>query len=104
MKVARVAAVNSQAVRKHFVELTGAMLTPFAPYCQPAGPQFGIAPAPGQEPPRLAAFSHAEFIERLQSSQLPPVLLQRFRSQASMSLNSSNIFYVATFVDYMEFS
>ncbi len=135
MKAARMATLNSQAIRKHFVELTSAMLMPFAPYCHPVGPpaeavpgQLGIAPgqastspssgqsaaaqgqpgaAPeqaavasgqdvavpgagavlGQEPPHLPAFSHAEFIEQLQSSQLPAVLLQRFRTQASMCHN-----------------
>lgn len=85
------AAVNSQAIRKHFVELTTAMLTPFAPYCEPAGPQPGVAPMPGQEPPHLPAFSHAEFIEQLQGSQLPAVLLQRFRSQASMCHSSTTV-------------
>lgn len=132
IKAARMATVNSQAIRKHFVELTRALLMPFAPYCHPLGPppdpasgqpdtapgeavtldqsvsalqqsavapgQLGAAPgqvgaAPGQseggyvarpEPPLLPAFSHAEFIEQLQASQLPAVLLQRFRSQASM--------------------
>ncbi len=136
MKAARMATLNSQAIRKHFVELTRVMLTPFAPYCHPVGPpaeaasgQLGIAPgqpstspssgqsaaaqgqpgaAPqqaavasgqdvavpgagavlGQEPPHLPAFSHAEFIEQLQSSQMPAVLLQRFRTQASMYHNS----------------
>ncbi|KAL0020793.1 hypothetical protein WJX79_003522 [Trebouxia sp. C0005] len=131
MKAARMATLNSQAIRKHFVELTSAMLMPFAPYCHPVGPpaeavsgQLGVAPgqastspssgqsaaaqgqagaaaqqAPaasgqdvavpragtvlGQEPPHLPAFSHAEFIEQLQSSQMPAVLLQRFRTQAA---------------------
>ncbi len=135
MKAARMATLNSQAIRKHFVELTSAMLMPFAPYCHPVGPpaeaasgQLGAVPgqastspsseqsaaaqgqpgeAPqqaavasgqdvavpgagavlGQEPPHLPAFSHAEFIEQLQSSQLPAVLLQRFRTQASMCHN-----------------
>ena len=78
------AVLNSQAVREHFVELTIAMLTPFAPYCEPMGPQPGEAtPAPDQEPPQLPAFSHAEFIEQLQRQPLPAVLQQRFRSQAS---------------------
>lgn len=136
MKAARMATLNSQAIRKHFVELTSAMLMPFAPYCHPVGPpaeavsgQLGVAPgqastspssgqsaaaqgqagaaaqqAPaasgqdvavpragtvlGQEPPHLPAFSHAEFIEQLQSSQMPAVLLQRFRTQASTCHNS----------------
>ena len=134
IKAARMATVNSQAIRRHFVELTRALLMPFAPYCHPLGPppdsasgqpdtapgeadtsvaldqsvsalqqsavapgQLGAAPgqvgaAPGQseggyvarpEPPLLPAFSHAEFIEQLQASELPAVLLQRFRSQAS---------------------
>ena len=135
VKAARMATLNSQAIRKHFVELTSAMLMPFAPYCHPVGPpaeaasgQLGVAPgqastspssgqsaaaqgqpgaAPeqaavasgqdvavpgagavlGQEPPHLPAFSHAEFIEQLQSSQMPAVLLQRFRTQASMCHN-----------------
>ena len=77
------AALNSQAIRKHFVELTLAMLTPFAPYCEPTGPQPGEAPALHQQPPQLPAFSHADFIEQLQRQPHPPVLLQRFRSQAS---------------------
>lgn len=64
------------------MELTVAMLTPFAPYCEPTGPPGG-APAPDQERPQLPAFSHADFIEQLQKQQLPPVLQQRFRSQAS---------------------
>lgn len=81
-KTARMALLNSQAVREHFVELTIAMLTPFAPYCEPTGPQPDEAPAPGQERPQLPAFSHAEFIEQLQRQPLPPVLQQRFRSQA----------------------
>lgn len=133
MKAARMATLNSQAIRKHFVEVTSAMLMPFAPYCHPVGPpaqavsgqlarpgastspssgqsgvaqgQPGAAPQQaavasgqdaavpgagavlGQEPPHLPAFSHAEFIEQLQSSQLPAVLLQRFRTQASMCHN-----------------
>jgi hypothetical protein len=119
MKAARMATLNSQAIRKHFVELTSAILMPFAPYCHPVGPpaeaalgQLGIAAGQastspssgqskaaqgvavpgagavlGQEPPHLPAFSHAEFIEQLQSSQLPAVLLQRFRTQASMCHN-----------------
>ena len=77
------AALNSQAIRKHFVELTLAMLTPFAPYCEPTGPQPGEAPGPDQQPPQLPAFSHADFIEQLQRQLPAPVLLQRFRSQAS---------------------
>lgn len=75
------AALNSQAVREHFVELTVALLTPFAPYCEPPLP--GETPASDQERPQLPAFSHAEFIEQLQRQQLPAVLQQRFRSQAS---------------------
>ncbi|DBA96088.1 TPA: hypothetical protein ACH3X1_001584 [Trebouxia sp. C0004] len=50
-KAARMATLNSQAIRKHFVELTSAMLLPFAPYCHPVGPpgwptsgQLGVAP------------------------------------------------------------
>lgn len=131
IKAARMATLNSQAIRKHFVEVTSAMLMPFAPYCHPVGPpaqavsgQLGVPPGQastspssgqsgvaqgqlgaaaqqvavasgqdaavpgagavlGQEPPHLPAFSHAEFIEQLQSSQLPAVLLQRFRTQAA---------------------
>ena len=77
------AVLNSQAVREHFVQLTVALLTPFAPYCQPTGPPPGDTPAPDQERPPLPAFSHADFIEQLQRQPLPPVLQQRFRSQAS---------------------
>ncbi|KAL3154098.1 hypothetical protein ABBQ32_013634 [Trebouxia sp. C0010 RCD-2024] len=82
-KTARMAVLNSQAVREHFVELTIAMLAPFAPYCEPPGPQSGDTPAPDQERPHLPAFSHAEFIEQLQRQPLPALLQQRFRSQAA---------------------
>lgn len=126
VKAARTAAVNSQAIRKHFVQLTSALLTPFGPWCQPHG--FNGAPAPGQQPPALGlmpsaagqqsqvsgqqaaalaqlssvsgpvpsalnlqqqpqalpAFSHADFIAHLQGAQLPALVLQRFKSQASM--------------------
>ena len=83
LKVARLANHNSEAIRSHFVELTTAVLMPFASYCQAANPPdegFGVADL---QPAHLPAFSHAAFMDQLQNSPLPTLLQQRFRSQAS---------------------
>ena len=41
-KLARIGLANSTALRRHFVELTRAVLEPFSPYCR------GNGPPPGQ--------------------------------------------------------
>lgn len=46
-KLARIGLANSTALRRHFVELTRAVLEPFSPYCR------GNGPPPGQVCTRL---------------------------------------------------
>ena len=46
-KLARIGLANSTALRRHFVELTRAVLEPFSPYCR------GNGPPPGQVRTRL---------------------------------------------------
>ena len=84
LKLARLASSNSDAIRAHFLELTTAVLMPFAPYCEAVAPleegPFDLE----QQPPHLTPFSHAEFMDQLQASALAPPLQRCFRSQASM--------------------
>lgn len=90
-RLARVAAANSAAIRKHFAELTGALLAPLDVCTRPVAPPQGGAPLPHAPPPHLPPFSHTDFLEGLQKAELPPALLQRFGNRVSARTTSHSL-------------
>ena len=100
LKLARLASSNSDAIRAHFVELTTAVLLPFAPYCEALGPPEDGSFDSEQHPPHLTPFSHAEFMDQLQASALAPPLQRCFRSQASMCFNDHPALLCCAFLLY----
>jgi hypothetical protein len=77
----RLAKANSTELRRHFWQLTAALLAPFAPYLQPVLPPEGSGPLPAGKAPHPPAFSHREFLDSLNRTTFAPILVDRFTSQ-----------------------
>eukprot|EP00884_Botryococcus_braunii_P007607 jgi/Botrbrau1/16848/Bobra.150_2s0070.1 len=81
---ARLAKANSAELRRHFWQLTVALLEPFVPYFQPVLPPEGRDPLPAGKAPHPPSFSHREFLDGLGKASFAPILLDRFTSQSAL--------------------
>jgi hypothetical protein len=82
----RAAALNSATIKRHFQELTRAVLFPLLPLISPVPPSMAASPYQLANPPALPIFDAQEILEGLKgrSARVPDILLQRFGSQKSV--------------------
>lgn len=80
------AVLNSVTIKRHFQELTRAVLFPLLPLISPVPPSMAASPGQLANPPPLPVFDPQEIVEGLRgrSARVPDILLQRFGSQKSV--------------------
>lgn len=85
-KKKRAAALNSATIKRHFQELTRAVLFPLLPLISPVPPSMAASPYQLANPPNLPVFDPQEILDGLKgrSARVPDILLQRFGSQKSV--------------------
>mmetsp|Transcript_44839 Transcript_44839/g.116096 ORF Transcript_44839/g.116096 Transcript_44839/m.116096 type:complete len:288 (+) Transcript_44839:3-866(+) len=86
VRAARVAATNSAALRRHFEELTAALLAPFQPYITPELPP-ARGPLPKGGPRALPSFDPEQWLEAEMPAAVGrahPAVLERFGSARAL--------------------